>query len=94
MIRTKIIRSIAITITFCFLLSFTCPLALISRVEASSGATAYSAAEMAEKAVKFIHDKYLAGERIDGYTAFVLTLAGEDLTAAIWSSNGEKNCQE
>lgn len=89
MIRTKIIRSIAIIITFCFLLSFTLPLALVSRVEASNGAPVYSAIEMAEKAVKFIHDKYLAGERIDGYTAFVLTLAGEDLTAAKWNSNGE-----
>lgn len=44
---------------------------------------------MAEKAVKFIHDKYLAGEIIDGYTAFVLTLAGEDMAADKWRSNGK-----
>ena len=70
------------------MLSLTLPIAFLSRAEASSGAAVYSAAEMAEKAVEFIHDRYLAGEYIDGYTAFVLTLAGEDLTANKWSRNG------
>jgi len=46
-------------------------------------------AEMAGKAVEFINGKYCAGEKIDGYTAYVLKLAGEDLAAAKWAGNPE-----
>jgi hypothetical protein len=48
----------------------------------------YTSAEMAAKAVDFINDKYKAGEKIDGYTAYVLAMAGQDLSSEKWSING------
>ncbi|MFZ5652133.1 MAG: S-layer homology domain-containing protein [Bacillota bacterium] len=44
---------------------------------------------MAGKAVDFINQKYQAGEKIDGYTAYVLAMAGEDLATAKWTRNGK-----
>jgi len=44
-----------------------------------------SASGMAAKAVDFINTKYKDGENIDGYAAYVLDPAGEDLAADRWT---------
>lgn len=56
-------------------------------------AAGYSAADMAAMAVSFINEQYQDGKKIDGYTAYVLSLAGEDLAAAKWE-NGRSVKQE
>ncbi|WP_286723756.1 prenyltransferase/squalene oxidase repeat-containing protein, partial [Pelotomaculum sp. PtaB.Bin117] len=48
-----------------------------------------SVAGMATKAVEFINTKYQSGESIDGYAAYVLDLAGEDLMAVKWTAGGK-----
>ncbi|MDD4170502.1 MAG: prenyltransferase/squalene oxidase repeat-containing protein, partial [Desulfotomaculaceae bacterium] len=48
-----------------------------------------SAAGMAARAVDFINTKYHSGEAVDGYTAYVLDLAGEDLSAAKWTKDNQ-----
>lgn len=46
-----------------------------------------STAGMAARAVDFINTKYHSGEAVDGYTAYVLDLAGEDLSAGKWTKD-------
>jgi len=48
-----------------------------------------SAAEMAAGAVDFINTKYHSGENIDGYAAYVLDLAKEDLAADKWTAGNK-----
>jgi len=52
-------------------------------------AAQYTAAELADKAVEFINEAYVSGERLDGYTAYVLTLAGEDPAGEGWRHDGQ-----
>lgn len=49
--------------------------------------------EMTSGAIDFINNKYQSGEALDGYTAYVLNLAGEDLAADEWSA-GNKTMKE
>ena len=75
-------RFLSLIITLCFLVSCFTPVGIAEKAVAeasSSSYTAYTASELAEKAVQFIYDQYQAGEEIDPYAAYVLTLAGEDL---------------
>lgn len=83
------LRPVAVLLTICFLFSIAFPIGFLSEVEAAEEIPVYSAAEMAGKAVDFINDKYKDGEEIDGYTAYVLTLAGEDLESGKWTRNGK-----
>ncbi|MFZ5595833.1 MAG: S-layer homology domain-containing protein [Bacillota bacterium] len=91
-IGRKNIRFMAIIMALCFLAglpaSFSMP--------AGASAAGFSAAEMAGKAVDFINQKYKDGEKIDGYTACALSMAGEDLTAAKWNNgnNLKKEIQD
>lgn len=66
------------------LLSFCIP----GAVNAETG-DSYTAEELAGKAIDFIKQKFDDGEEIDGYTAYLLTLAGEDLTSAKWTRNNK-----
>ncbi|RJQ25246.1 MAG: DUF4430 domain-containing protein [Peptococcaceae bacterium] len=83
------LRLVALWAAICFLLSNVVTLGLINQAAAAEQTALYSAGEMAGKAVKFINDKYKAGEKIDGYTAYVLTLAGEDPAGEKWTNNGK-----
>ncbi|MFZ5649174.1 MAG: S-layer homology domain-containing protein [Bacillota bacterium] len=85
----KKLRFLAILLTFCFLTGFVFPLKTSGVAAAADQTTAYSAAEMASKAVDFINQKYQTGGEIDGYTAYVLAMAGEDLASAKWTRNGK-----
>jgi hypothetical protein len=88
------LRFISVLLTLCFLFSFVVPFTLVNGVEASEEPSVYSAGDLAGKAIDFINDKYQNGEKIDGYTAYVLTLAGEDLASGKWSNNGKTVKQE
>ncbi|MBC7324952.1 MAG: S-layer protein, partial [Moorella sp. (in: Bacteria)] len=81
-------RFLALAVTICFLFSFLIPLSVPDKAVAAAQAAAYSAQELAVKAVKFISGRYQAGEKIDGYTAYLLTLAGEDLSSSQWTKDG------
>ncbi|ADG82117.1 S-layer homology domain-containing protein [Thermincola potens] len=83
------LRPIALWVAICFLLSNVITMGVINQAAAAEQTALYSAGEMAGKAVKFINHKYKSGERIDGYTAYVLTLAGEDLAGEKWTNNGK-----
>ncbi|MDD3895041.1 MAG: S-layer protein, partial [Syntrophomonadaceae bacterium] len=48
-----------------------------------------SSTEMTDGAVDFINTKYQSGENVDGYAAYVLDLAGEDLTADEWTTGNK-----
>lgn len=48
-----------------------------------------SSTEMADGAVDFINTKYQNGEDVDGYAAYVLGLAGEDLAADEWTAGNK-----
>lgn len=63
-------------------------LLIAGQAGAEEGTTLYSAGEMAARAVEFINQKYLAGGLVDGYSAYVLTLVGEDLDSQKWTRNG------
>jgi len=80
------LRFLAILLTLCFLTNFVVPFGVFSGAAAAEQTPIYSAGEMAGKAVDFINQKYKAGEKTDGYTAYVLAKAGEDLTAAKWTN--------
>lgn len=45
--------------------------------------------EMAAGAIDFINNKYQSGEALDGYTAYVLCLAGENLAADEWTTGNK-----
>ncbi|MCF6096902.1 S-layer homology domain-containing protein [Thermovorax subterraneus] len=82
-------RLVSIILVFCLLLSITVGGVTLTAAQAATQAESYTAKQLADKAVQFINDRYKAGEKIDGYTAYVLTLAGEDLSSEKWSRNGE-----
>jgi hypothetical protein len=48
-----------------------------------------SSDEMAGRAIDFINDKYQSGEALDGFTAYALGLAGEDLAADKWTTGNK-----
>ncbi|MDI3481354.1 MAG: hypothetical protein PWQ97_1009 [Tepidanaerobacteraceae bacterium] len=48
----------------------------------------YTSEQLADKAIQFINDKFKSGEKIDGYTAYVLMRAGEDLSSEKWTRDG------
>jgi len=48
-----------------------------------------STAEMSAGAVDFINTKYQSGENIDGYAAYILDLAGENLAADKWTAGNK-----
>ncbi len=52
--------------------------------QAAGQAGGLTAGELAQKAVSFIQEKYAGGEKIDGYAAYVLSRAGEDLGSSKW----------
>ncbi|GAB6181809.1 hypothetical protein JCM14036_31280 [Desulfotomaculum defluvii] len=56
---------------------------------ASEPGESYTASQLSQKAIEFIHKQYKAGVKIDGYTAYVLTLSGEDLGSEKWTNNGK-----
>ncbi|MCL6610350.1 MAG: S-layer homology domain-containing protein [Peptococcaceae bacterium] len=82
-------RYLAIMLALCLLTGLAAPFGLSGGAAAADQTPAYSAAEMAGKAVDFIKQKYRAGEKADGYAVFVLTLAGEDLSAPEWVYGGK-----
>jgi|GEM_PF-738369 len=83
-------RFISLATTVCLLFSFLVPFVVPDKAMAADQAVAYTAQELAAKAIKFINDRYQAGEKIDGYTAYILTLAGENLEDKVkWTKNEE-----
>ncbi|MDN5331084.1 MAG: hypothetical protein PWP45_309 [Tepidanaerobacteraceae bacterium] len=87
-------RPVSIILVFCLLLSITIGGGALTAAQAATQAESYTAKQLADKAVQFINDRYKAGEKIDGYTAYVLTLAGEGLSSEKWSRNGESLKEE
>jgi len=87
-------RLVSIILVFCLLLSITIGGGALTAAQAATQTESYTAKQLADKAVQFINDRYKAGEKIDGYTAYVLTLAGEDLSSEKWSRNGESLKEE
>ena len=51
------------------------------------GAT-LTAAEQAGRAIDFINEQYMSGQTVDGFAAYVLELAGEDLSGGTWTKDG------
>lgn len=82
------LQFLSLLMTVCFILNIVTFVSLPGQAAANEQA-AITAGEMVVKGIKFINDKYKAGEKIDGYTVYVLTLAGEDLSTEKWTSNGK-----
>ncbi len=80
------LRYLAIFMVFCLVIN---PVAPFSPLKEAAATGQPSADELAGKAVLFIHQKYQSGEKVDGYTAWALAMAGEDLGAAKWTRNGK-----
>ncbi|MBU7005857.1 S-layer homology domain-containing protein [Phosphitispora fastidiosa] len=74
---------------FIFLFGSIVPVGLTEPAAAEESTVTYSADELADKAVEFINGKFVSGEGIDGYTAYILTIAGEDLTSGQWIRDGK-----
>jgi len=51
------------------------------------GAT-LTAAEQADRAIDFIREQYMSGQTVDGFAAYMLELAGEDLSGEKWTKDG------
>ncbi|ADL07128.1 S-layer homology domain-containing protein [Thermosediminibacter oceani] len=78
-------RLVALILVFGLLLSISIDGQVLTTALAASGS--YTADQLAEKAVEFINSKFKSGEKVDGYTAYVLALAGEDLSSEKWTRN-------
>ncbi|TYP54201.1 S-layer homology domain-containing protein [Thermosediminibacter litoriperuensis] len=78
-------RLVSLILVFCLLLSIPVDGQVLTAARAASGS--YTSDQLAAKAVEFINDKFKSGEKIDGYTAYVLTLAGENLASQKWTRN-------
>ncbi|WP_258359602.1 S-layer homology domain-containing protein [Moorella sulfitireducens] len=90
-------RLISLMLAVCFLFSVFMPSVIPEKAIAADQSTTYTVQELKDKAVEFIYQSYKDGEDIDGYTAYLLTLAGEDLGGVKWSTeNGtlKKNIEE
>ncbi|MEG6521814.1 S-layer homology domain-containing protein [Desulfotomaculum sp. 1211_IL3151] len=87
------LRITSILITLCFILNTTF-LTIPNLAVASEPGKTYTASQLSQKAIEFIHKQYQAGEKIDGYTAYVLALGGEDLGSEKWTNNGKTLKQE
>jgi hypothetical protein len=88
-IKIKTGRAVPVLLTWFFLFTvvvggFGVP------VQPCSAGEMLTAAEMAAKAVEFINGKYQEGETIDGYTAYILKLAGADLAGEKWTRGPER----
>lgn len=57
-------------------------------VKAFAATASYTTKELAEKAVMFINNEFNSAEKIDGYAAYALAKAGEDLSAYKWTRDG------
>ncbi|MGI6492213.1 MAG: S-layer homology domain-containing protein [Pelotomaculum sp.] len=67
------------------LVSVLTPLPLL---QPSYGATLTAAAQ-AGRAIDFIKEQYLSGQTVDGFAAYILELAGEDLSGDAWKREGD-----
>ncbi|MEW6572995.1 MAG: S-layer homology domain-containing protein [Bacillota bacterium] len=74
-----------IIVFFAGIVSLLMPVSVGVADEPAVPSGAYSAGDLAAKAVDFINKEYQGGELINGHTAYVLTLAGEDLAGEKWS---------
>lgn len=72
-----------------FLLLYASIFGFMAPVQPVLAGGSLTAEQMAEKAVDFINVKYQAGENIDGYAAYALKLAGENLAAPKWTGNSD-----
>lgn len=79
---------ISIILATCLLISIFVPFIVAGKAQAAENPATLASTELADKAVRFINDKFKAGENIDGYAAYVLTAAGEDLTSTEWVYQG------
>ena len=79
-------RLVSLAVTVCLLFSLVIPFIIPGKVMAADQLATYTIQELKGKAIDFIHDKYQAGEKIDGYTAYVLTAAGADVSAWVYNN--------
>lgn len=77
---------LALLIFFSFMCITTIMFVAYTEISFASSSS-LSASEMAAAAVDYINAKYTSGEKIDGYTAYVLSLAGEDLEGSKWTGS-------
>ena len=71
----------ALITMFLILCSFAAILGASAKTSCADSSGELTAAEMAAGAVDFIHKEYINYKDIDGYSAYVLNLAGEDLAS-------------
>lgn len=80
-------RLTSLTVMVCLFINLLVPFIGPEMVTAANQPGAYTATELASQAIQFINNEYQTGQKIDGYTAYVLTLAGEDLAASKWTKD-------
>ncbi|MDN5347746.1 MAG: hypothetical protein PWP65_1310 [Clostridia bacterium] len=79
------IQRLSLLMFLIFIVSIFVPLLGIpTRAEA----TEFTVSDLTAKAIDFINQKYKSGEKLNAYTAYVLTLAGEDLSGGDWIKDG------
>jgi prenyltransferase beta subunit len=79
----------ALITMFLILCSFAAILGASAKTSCADSSGELTAAEMAAGAVDFIHKEYINYKDIDGYSAYVLNLAGEDLASEKWTRDNE-----
>lgn len=71
-------------VIICFLAGLLVPFA----AEAQQGISSGSYDNLVAKAVQFDQQAYTSGQTLDAYEAYVLTLAGEDVSSSAWNYKG------
>lgn len=79
-------KSFLLLMALCLLLNLLLPFSIGKA--AAEIPDSLAASVLSDRAVTFLNKKFQSGEEIDGYTAYVLTLAGEQLGTGIWSKDG------
>ncbi|OPX84123.1 MAG: Endo-1,4-beta-xylanase A precursor [Pelotomaculum sp. PtaB.Bin104] len=85
----KKMNKIRVLTALLIVLSLLCSAAAGLGVPLQPGYAETQAAGLAERAVDFINTQYQSGEAVDGYAAYVLDLADEDLAADKWNKDGQ-----
>ena len=89
-LKRRVARKKAALITvFLILYSFAAILGASAQTCYADNSGKLTAAEMAARAVDFIHKEYQNYNDIDGYSAYVLNQAGEDLDSQKWTRDNE-----
>lgn len=75
------------------MLTFAAPFSLAGTASAAVSET-LTASVLSDKAVSFLNKQYQTGEAFDGYEAFILSQAGQQLDSTNWSKDGESLKQQ